>query len=198
MKRLSWMMIATLTTIAGCSADDSVDERTGETGDAISAGTPCEASRGRGVVNRYQKALHDSIAFAEGTEGRGSDGYNIAFTHRQFSSCARHPNMNICSGSPCSTAAGRYQFLKRTWDTIARANNATTFQAENQELGAQYLITRVRRARVPADRPMTAAEFDNAMSRLSYEWASLPPGRYGQPSHSGTEMRRDYCRNAGC
>ncbi len=45
---------------------------------------------------------------------------------------------------------------------------------------------------------MTASEFSNAMSRLSYEWASLPPGRYGQPVKTQSQMRNDYCSNAGC
>jgi len=45
---------------------------------------------------------------------------------------------------------------------------------------------------------MTATEFSNAMSKLSYEWASLPPGRYGQPNKSMTQMRSTYCAAAGC
>jgi hypothetical protein len=36
------------------------------------------------------------------------------------------------------------------------------------------------------------------MSKLSYEWASLPPGRYGQPKKPLSEMRRVYCAAAGC
>ena len=197
-KRSLWVMIvAALPVFAGCAAsDDPNDEPMGENESAVS-GT-CAPARGRGVVNRYQKALHDSLAFAEGTENDGKDGYNVLFTHRKFSSCARHPNTRICSGGLCSTAAGRYQFLKNTWDSVARGIGARNFEPENQEKGAEYLIKTVRRANIPTGRAMTAAEFSNAMSKLSYEWASLPPGRYGQPMKSMSTMRRDYCRNAGC
>ena len=74
----------------------------------------------------------------------------------------------------------------------------TLLEPENQERGAAYLISTTRRVNVPQDRAMTAAEFSNAMSKLSYEWASLPPGRYGQPSKSSSQMRTFYCNLAGC
>ncbi|MCW5837086.1 MAG: glycoside hydrolase family 104 protein [Labilithrix sp.] len=194
-------LLLSLSSLAGCSsetsdpADDGADEAAEASESAL--GATCAASRGAGVVTRHRKALHDSLAFAEGTEGRGKDGYNVAFTHRQFGSCARHPNMNICAGRLCSTAAGRYQFLKRTWDSVARGIGARNFEPENQEKGANYLISTVRRVNVPANRAMTASEFSNAMSKLSYEWASLPPGRYGQPNKTQAQMRSDYCRNLG-
>lgn len=193
------LLVASLAALCttGCSAGDEAEEETAETEEAI--GVTCAASRATGAVDRYKKALHDSLAFAEGTEGRGGkDGYNIAFTHRQFNSCARHPNMRICSGGLCSTAAGRYQFLTTTWNSVARGVGARTFEPENQEKGAAYLITNVRRVTVPTGRAMTAAEFSNAMSKLSWEWASLPPGRYGQPVKTQSQMRADYCSNAGC
>jgi len=193
------VILLALSSLAGCStsdpADDGSDEMAEENESAL--GATCAASRGARIVSRHKKALHDSIAFAEGTENRGKDGYNIAFTHRTFASCSRHPNMNICSGGLCSTAAGRYQFLKRTWDSVARGIGARNFEPENQEKGANYLIKTVRRVNVPEGRAMTASEFSNAMSKLSYEWASLPPGRYGQPNKTQAQMRTDYCRNLG-
>jgi muramidase (phage lysozyme) len=162
------------------------------------SGASCSPSRATGVITRYQKALHDSIAFAEGTRGYSQDGYNVMFSFRLTSSCQRHPNQCIRYGSTCSTAAGRYQFLTSTWNSVARARNLGTFEPENQERGAAYLISTTRRVAVPQDRPMTATEFSNAMSKLSYEWASLPPGRYGQPNKTLSQMRSTYCSIAGC
>ncbi len=198
MNRFFLFAIATIAAATGCAgaSDAPPDEPTDETSSAAT-GPTCSATRASGAVNRYQKALHDSIAYAEGTEGRGKDGYNIGFAYKTFSSCGRHPNINTCSGRLCSTAAGRYQFLKRTWDSTARGIGASTFEPENQEKGAAYLISRVRRVSVPTNRAMTASEFSNAMSKLSYEWASLPPGRYGQPVRTHSQMRTDYCRNVG-
>jgi muramidase (phage lysozyme) len=81
---------------------------------------------------------------------------------------------------------------------VKRARNLASFEPENQERGAAYLISTTRRVAVPQTRPMTASEFSNAMSKLSYEWASLPPGRYGQPSKTASQMRSTYCSIVGC
>ncbi|MGE0404500.1 MAG: SH3 domain-containing protein [Kofleriaceae bacterium] len=162
------------------------------------SGASCSPSRANGVITSYQKALHDAIAYAEGTRGYSQDGYNVMFSFRLASSCSSHPNQCIRFGGTCSTAAGRYQFLTNTWRSVANARNLTSFEPENQERGAAYLISTTRRVSVPQDRPMTAAEFSNAMSKLSYEWASLPPGRYGQPSKTSSQMRSMYCSLAGC
>jgi muramidase (phage lysozyme) len=167
-------------------------------GSSAASTSTCAPSRGNGVVSRPQKALHDAIAFAEGTRGYSRDGYNVLFSFKTVSSCARHPNQCLKFGRTCSTAAGRYQFLTRTWNGAARARSLKNFEPENQERAAAYLISNVRRVTVPQNRPMTAAEFSNAMSKLSYEWASLPPGRYGQPNKTMSQMRSTYCRAAGC
>jgi muramidase (phage lysozyme) len=168
-----------------------------EAGGAAS-GETCSPSRAAGVIGNYQKALHDAIAYAEGTRGYSNDGYDVLFSYQLASSCQRHPNRCLTFGSTCSTAAGRYQFLYRTWSSVAQARNLGTFEPENQERGAAYLISTTRRVSVPQDRPMTATEFSNAMSKLSYEWASLPPGRYGQPNKTMTQMRSTYCEFAAC
>ncbi len=162
------------------------------------AGGSCAPSRADNVISRFQQALHDSVAFAEGTRNHSSDGYNVMFSFRLMNGCSSHPNQCISYGGTCSTAAGRYQFLNGTWNSVKRARNLGSFEPENQERGAAYLISTTRRVSVPQTRPMTASEFSNAMSKLSYEWASLPPGRYGQPSKTASQMRSTYCSIAGC
>jgi muramidase (phage lysozyme) len=164
----------------------------------VASGATCAPSRAVGAVGRFQKALHDAIAVAEGTRGRSKDGYDVMFSFKIATSCARHPIECNAFGHTCSTAAGRYQFLTKTWDGIASVRHLTSFEPENQERGAAYLIGNVRRVDVPQNRAMTAAELSNAMSKLSYEWASLPPGRYGQPSRSMAQIRTVYCGLAGC
>jgi muramidase (phage lysozyme) len=163
-----------------------------------SSSSTCDPSRAKGTVGSYQKSLHDVIAWAEGTRGYSKDGYNVMFNYKLMSSCGSHPNQCISYGSSCSTAAGRYQFLNSTWKGARSALNLSSFEPENQELAGQYLIRTVRKVTVPQSRPMSAAEFSNAMSKLSYEWASLPPGRYGQSSKTHTQMRSKYCSLAGC
>lgn len=158
----------------------------------------CDPERAEGVVGFYQKALHDSIAFAEGTRNHSNDGYDVMFSFKIMTSCGSHPNKCISFGSSCSTAAGRYQFLTGTWNSVKSAQSLTSFEPENQERGGAYLVKTVRKVTVPQDRPMTASEFSNAMNKLSWEWASLPPGRYGQPTKTLSQMRTMYCSLAGC
>ena len=163
-----------------------------------SSGETCAPARGQDAVSKYQKALHDAIAYAEGTRNQAKDGYNVLFSYQLATSCTNHPNRCIAFGNTCSTAAGRYQFLNGTWNSVKAARSLPSFEPEDQERGAAYLIWVTRRVSVPQDRAMTAAEFENAMSKLSYEWASLPPGRYGQPSKTASQMRSTYCSFAGC
>ncbi len=158
----------------------------------------CDPERAVGVVGNYQKALHDSIAFAEGTRNHSNDGYDVMFSFKIANSCQAHPNQCIKFGSTCSTAAGRYQFLKNTWNSVKSAKGLSSFEPENQERGGAYLVSNVRKVTVPQNRAMTASEFSNAMNKLSWEWASLPPGRYGQPNKTMSQMRTMYCSLAGC
>jgi len=162
-------------------------------GSAVSGSDSCDPARAIGIVSAKRKALLDSIAYAEGTRGYSQDGYNVLFSFKLISDCNHHPNKVICSGSYCSSAAGRYQFLNTTWSGLKLAN----FRPENQTTGAMTLIA-WRKATIPGDRAMTATEFANVMSKISYEWASLPPGRYGQPSKTMSQMRAEYCKLAGC
>lgn len=162
------------------------------------SGETCDPARAVGAVGDYQKALHDSIAWAEGTRNHSEDGYDVMFSFKIMNSCNKHPNQCLKFGSSCSTAAGRYQFLKGTWDSVKSAKSLPNFEPESQEVGAKYLVSNVRNVTVPQSRPMTASEFSNAMSKLSWEWASLPPGRYGQPNKTASQMRNMYCSLAGC
>lgn len=159
---------------------------------ASGSGSTCAPESATGVASRVERALLDTIAFTEGTRGHGKDGYNVTFAYRYFDRCDDHPNLKICSGKLCSTAAGRYQFLYKTYVGLKMPN----FWPEQQELGALELIER-RGVELP-DAPLTATQFANALDRLSYEWSSLPPGRYGTPRRTQSEIREEYCRLAGC
>ncbi len=193
MKRTAPLLILSIAFAAGCTAaNEPEEEDVASTGQEVAGGT-CEPAVANGAVTAKHRALLDTIAYTEGTRGRGKNGYNVTFAYRYFNSCARHPNMRVCAGGYCSTAAGRYQFLTRTWNGLG----LPTFTPDNQDRGAMKLVAR-RGVNAPTGRAMTATEFTNAMNKLSYEWASLPPGRYGQPVYSMTATRREYCRLAGC
>lgn len=96
-------------------------------------------------------------------------------------SFADHPRETIWIGSlgVHSTAAGRYQFLARTWDEAAAAVGAWDFSPEWQDAAATYLI---KRRGVLDD--LLDGNLDAVLEKASYEWASLPApdggSRYGQ------------------
>jgi muramidase (phage lysozyme) len=186
--RLTCWAACALLWAAGCTQE----VEPGLTQASLGTGASCDPDTARGVASPVERALLDTIAFTEGTRGRGKDGYNVTFNYHYFDSCAEHPNLKICVGNLCSTAAGRYQFLYKTYAGLKLPN----FWPEQQELGALELISR-RGVELP-EAPMTATEFANALDKLSYEWSSLPPGRYGTPRRNVGEIRAEYCRLAGC
>lgn len=156
-------------------------------------GRDCNPFNALGAVSEMERAMLDTIAEAEGTLGRGEkDGYDVMFTYRYFDSCERHPGVKHCSGRLCSTAAGRYQFLKTTWEGLEMPN----FWPENQDRGALALLAK-RGIRLP-NRVLRRDEFNYVMERLSFLWSSLPPGRYGQPAFSYEEAWERYCAHAAC
>jgi muramidase (phage lysozyme) len=196
--RNGWVNIRTPDGVEGWASGTYLAQVPENSDTSTPDGPTCAAKRAEGVVNEYEKALHDTIAFAEGTRNRSNDGYDIIFGGRTTSTCARHPNICVPFQNTCSTAAGRYQFLSRTWNSISNAKGYATFEPENQERGAAYLVASVRKATVPSDRALTASEFTNVITKLSYEWASLPPGQYGQPIKTMSELRSFYCGLVQC
>jgi muramidase (phage lysozyme) len=186
-------LVAAAVLVPACSSGASDPEGdTSSTDEALNAPT-CAPALADGAVPKKDRALLDTIAFTEGTAGHGKDGYNVTFAYHYFTSCDHHPHHVITSGGYSSDAAGRYQFLYSTWHGLGLPN----FHPDNQDRGGMKLVSR-RGAVVPTGRALTATEFVNVMDRISYEWASLPPGRYGQPSYSMSTTRRKYCTFAGC
>lgn len=187
-----WMATCILLGLNGCAQLETPADEVSATSSALVSGASCDPANAQGVAARLPRALLDTIAYAEGTRGRGKDGYNVGFAYHYFDSCEVHPDIKVCSGSYCSTAAGRYQFLAKTYEGL----NLENFWPESQERAALELIRR-RGVTLP-DAPMTATQFANALDKLSYEWASLPPGRYGQSHFSVDDVRTEYCKLARC
>jgi muramidase (phage lysozyme) len=135
------------------------------------------------------------IRYAEGTAS--SDGYRIMFTSRRFSSFYDHPRQMNCSAFRgrrlCSTAAGAYQFLDTTWDSIARRIGATDFGPGWQDRAATELV---RGSGALAD--IEAGNIERAISRTAGIWASFPRwsgdmnGRYNQAVKPMSELVRAY------
>jgi muramidase (phage lysozyme) len=112
------------------------------------------------------------------------DGYNVIVgsTHRKphlFASYSDHPQVFVTlSPTLRSSAAGRYQFLARTWDALAREHGYTDFSPENQDRGALQLV-RERKALDYVRRGSVV----KAIELCAPIWASLPGAGYGQHEH---------------
>lgn len=149
-----------------------------------------------GSASTQVMAMLDTIARTEGTDQSTGDGqrtgYDIIFTFDRFTDFSDHPRRIRCSGSLCSDAAGRYQFLSTTWDGLGLPN----FQPAQQDLGAIELIRRKRALNL-----VEAGRITEALQSLSFEWASLPfrgcEGRYGQPSFCIDDVRRFFTQAGG-
>ena len=136
------------------------------------------------------KAFLDTIAYAEGTNG--SDGYRTLFGGGLFdNNFVDHPRKTICrpSGkkSICSTAAGRYQILSKTWDGVRSKIKAQDFSPKNQDLAAVKLIEMRK-----ASNDVESGNIKEALEKCSKEWASLPGSPYGQPTKSMDELLNIY------
>lgn len=178
---------------AGCASAGEEPAHVEETNQELVAPS-CAPALASGAVPKMHRAMLDTVAFTEGTAGTcGQDGYNTGFAFHCFSSCGSHPRKVWTSGRYASSAAGRYQFLTKTWATM----DADDFGPKAQDRAAMELIER-RGVSLPEGRPLGATDFTNAMKKMSYEWASLPYSPYGQPRRSLTQTRAKYCERAGC
>jgi muramidase (phage lysozyme) len=138
-------------------------------------------------VMESSKEIHPQIAaflkmirVPEGTEG--SDGYNKMFTGKLFYDFSDHPRIIQEGGGYRSDAAGAYQFLSTTWDEVAKTIGAPDFTPYWQDMGAIQLIKWEG-----AYEDVINGHITSALNKCSWQWASLPPGRYNQPSISFRE-----------
>jgi muramidase (phage lysozyme) len=139
---------------------------------------------------RNVRAFLDTIAYAEGAN------YNTLYGGGTFDSFADHPRQfltfRLGGRDITSSAAGRYQFLARTWDGLVRKLGLHDFSPASQDAGAIELI-RERGAL----RDVQAGRFDAACRKVAPVWASFPGAGHNQPEKSLTTLRQVYARAGG-
>lgn len=143
-------------------------------------------------------AFLDMIAHSEGTAGIGDRGYNVlvgSTPHQPilFGSYADHPRICIqLSNTLSSTAAGRYQILKRYFDAYRAQLNLPDFGPASQDAIATQMIR--ERGAIP---DIEAGRFDAAVARCANLWASLPGAQYGQHTNLIADLRAAYAAAGG-
>ena len=124
------------------------------------------------ITNTNLRAFLALIQHTEGTSNY-PNAYKVMFTGKTFNDLSKHPNVLNVSGRYRSTAAGAYQFLKRTYDSL----NMPNMLPLSQDLAAIQLLKNVG-----AYDLIIAGNFPAAINKANKIWASLPNSPYGQPT----------------
>jgi muramidase (phage lysozyme) len=138
------------------------------------------------------KAFLDMIAVSEGTAGKGNDGYNVIVGGNLFDSYDDHPRKLVwIRPGLASTAAGRYQLLKRYYDAYKKQLNLPNFSPLSQDLIA---IQQIRERGALQD--IEKGYISVAIDKVKNIWASLPGAGYGQHENSLNKLITAY-KDAG-
>lgn len=141
------------------------------------------------LKNPNIKAFLDTISQAEGTAG--PEGYRTMFAGETFSDYSKHPDEVKCAYSNgqrlCSSAAGKYQFLKPTFDRLQKKLNLPDFSPESQDLAAIELIREEG-----ALEDIKAGKIKEALEKVSAIWVHIEGAGYGQPEHSFEKLEAIY------
>ena len=127
--------------------------------------------------NAAHYALTNTIRTVEGT--LGPDGYRTMFGGGLFDDMSRHPNSVVHGARHSSAAAGAYQFMPNTWNSVQQKLNLPDFGPDSQERAGDYLI-RSRKV----DPNVLITNLDQMIQTnnlLAPEWAGLP--FQSQPSY---------------
>jgi len=152
-----------------------------------------EVPAGQAAIN--ERAFLDMIAYAEGTGG--VNGYRMMFGGRLFDSYADHPRVvhtftNKLGQTLRTSAAGRYQFLARTWDELRDKLDLPDFSPASQDAAALELIR--QRGALPDVR---AGRITEAVRKVAPIWASLPGAGYHQPERKLEQLLAAFQSSGG-
>ncbi|UYB51170.1 glycoside hydrolase family 104 protein [Xanthomonas sp. AM6] len=152
-----------------------------------------EQAGGRNVV-----AFLDMLAWSEGTDNgkqpTANHGYDVIVGGKLFTSYADHPRVlvDLPALRIQSTAAGRYQLLRRYFDAYRKTLGLADFSPLSQDKIALQQI-RERKA-LPL---IQAGKIREAIARVSNIWASLPGAGYGQHEQKLDNLLTAYRRAGG-
>ena len=128
-----------------------------------------------------------------GPHADDEDRYRTIFGGSKFDAPPwEHPRRPITAAGLTSTAAGRGQFLARTWDGLRLRYGFPDFSPECQDEAMVALIA----GRGALD-DVRAGRFEQAIQKCAKEWASLPFSPYGQPTLTLAAASMRYLERGG-
>ena len=151
-----------------------------------------------------EKAFLDMIAWAEigpAVLQESDDGYNVLVGSlpgkvRLFYEYHDHPRIVVQVHSRGnvihSSAAGRYQIVRRNFDFYRRPLRLKGFYPEDQDKIALHLIRECR-----AIEDIDSGRIEQAIIKCRSRWASLPGAGYGQPEKRLADLLQAYERAGG-
>lgn len=145
------------------------------------------------VNNPNVRKFLDLIAQSEGTT---THQYNTTFGGGRFNDLSKHPNIQRkfpqTDGKVNSSgAAGRYQFIYGTWNSLSKRYGLSDFSPRNQDLGALALIAE----KGQLDN-VVKGNYKEAVRKLGSVWASFPSSTYAQNKHDWNTIDKMWA-NAG-
>lgn len=135
-------------------------------------------------MTREEKAVLDTIAYAEGTLGVSNNGYDVVVTFKIINGWTEdtkigHGDGDWYQSSAKSTAAGRYQFLGSTWKDLHGNKNPPMTKANQDAAGLKIVNNRLKSTAIDS-RSVSISElqnrdkFDIFLQKCAPAWASLP------------------------
>lgn len=144
-------------------------------------------------MNQNRNAFLSAISKAEGTYGRGDDGYNVLVGGTLFYGYDDHPRRLVkLNDKLSSTAAGRYQLLERYYDAYKKQLKLNDFSPASQDAIA---IQQIKECKALDD--VDAGRIAEAIKKCARIWASLPGAGYGQREVSLDKLLADYTKAGG-
>lgn len=138
------------------------------------------------------RAFLRAIRLGEGTADEA--GYRRLVSGGEFDDFGKHPRKRVWIPRyrVWSTAAGAYQIIAPTWDSLVRQWGFENFGPTVQDLAAVALIK--GRGALP---DVVEGRLREAVRKCAKEWASLPGSPYGQRTESMARVEAEYVKWGG-
>lgn len=130
------------------------------------------------VSPELKKVLDQMIA-----PGESAGKYNVIYGGKTVDDLTKHPDVPVPitegpNAGKMSTAAGKYQFIKSTWDEASKATGVSDFSPESQDINAAWLAKKTYHDQTGRDLEKDYASGDPKLREgirraLSSQWESL-------------------------